>query len=374
MKPYAIFLSLTDNYTHLFNALFNSVELLGIGQYADIVVIHDGLPEGYIELMNEKCKTTQTQVHFERVVKVPGDEALGRVMAIKFYRYKIISELGINYRAVCFTDTDIFFASGLREYFDIAANTDLIVGVNDNVVRHYKSQMERGTCPGYADTRVPWFKEDLLDVKFICNTPQFLDMRKYAPIFRDVFEHRGKLGMDNSWPFTGDLETMNLIYLKHGIKSRLLVLGSHMWTGVHQSIYRVSTAARKLNIPAGTKISSDGYRSGVLFISETCEHIHAFHGRDWTDEDATAKVKEHYIPKLLGQMEGDFSKDHYMKAHSKRCAIYDQIQAYFLFLQFHCAVSLDDVHKVAPVRQVRFDYMKRRAQELKGQVLSYGRD
>jgi hypothetical protein len=39
-KKYAFFLSLTDNYAYLFNAFLNSVELFGMGKYADVVVIH----------------------------------------------------------------------------------------------------------------------------------------------------------------------------------------------------------------------------------------------------------------------------------------------------------------------------------------------
>jgi hypothetical protein len=43
---------------------------------------------------------------------------------------------------------------------------------------------------------------------------QNIDSNKYHDVLMDVFNHRLKMGMDNTWPFTGDLETMNIVFLK----------------------------------------------------------------------------------------------------------------------------------------------------------------
>ena len=373
MKKYAFFLGLTDNYVHLFNALFNSVELYGMGEYADIYVIHVDVPDEYIEFIQKACRDRglKTQVHFIKIETVPDDEQLSRVLQVKYYRYKLMAEIGVNYDAICFTDTDIFYCADLEDFFKIAAQTDLIVGVNDNVVRNYRSNPKGGSCPCWSESRELFLGGPVLDIKFIYNTPQFIDMKKYADLFVDVWAHKGKLGMDSSWPFTGDLETMNLVFNKHKVKDKLVVLGSHLWTGVHQSIYRVSTAARRIVAPADSILSDSRQRHNSLFVSETCDEICAFHGRDWTDEGATEKVKTHYIPKILSQMEGEFKDAEYTKAFNKRCTIYDQIQAYFLFLQFRCSISLDEICNMFPLAPARLQYMRRRTEELKNLVNSY---
>ena len=371
-KPYAIFLSLTDNYAHLFNALYNSAELFGIGEYAEFVVIHDGsLPSEYIHFMEEKTKQLKTQVRFVLIQPIPGDEGLGKVMTVKFYRYKIMAELGIDYEAICFMDTDIFFASGIREFFEIAAKTSLFVATNDDVVRNYKCNPAMSSCPAWVDTREPFFKEDVFDGKFICNVPTFVDMRKYSGVFLDVFEHRCKLGMDNTWPFTGDLETMNIIFLKHGVKNNMLILASHLWTGVHYSIYRVSTAVKRWSPSPGTKISDDQYLPKSMFMSETCEHVRSFHGRDWTSDKSEENLKKNNIPKLISQTEGKFEGPDRVKAQQKREGIFDMIQSYFLYLQFHGAINLDDVEKICHCGGGRYEYMKKRQEQLAGTIRTF---
>lgn len=357
MKDYAIFLSLTENYIYLFNALYNSAELFGVGEYAEFVVLHDGLPQTYIDFMEEKTSPLKTKVTFVKIQPVSGDENLGKVLTVKFYRYKYMSELGKDYKSILFLDTDIYLASDIREFFEIAANTDLVVATNDNVVRSYKIDPRLGACPGHFPDKKPFFERSMFDGKFICNVPTFIDMKKYGDVFLDVFEHRRKLGMDNSWPFTGDLETMNLVMLKHNMKYKMLVLASHLWTGVHYTNYRLNTAVKRWTVPAGTDISDSSYKKQFLFMSETCEHIRAFHGREWTNEKSEKSLKEVYIPKMISQAEGIFEGDVYEKARKKREGIFSLIQAYCLFLEFDCFINLDDVVKTCQIGE-RYDYIK----------------
>jgi hypothetical protein len=367
MKDYAFFLSLTDNYTFLFNALLNSIELYGCGKYADVVVIHDeSLTEEYKAFIQSKCANMETTVRFVPIVSLPVDKSLGKVMTVKFYRYKIMAEIGQQYRSICFIDTDIFLVSGVEEYFDIAANTDVVVAVNDNVVRHYKTELKKGTCPCYVDgeSRTPFFSRDTVDGKFVCNTPMFLDARKYADTLLDVFAHRLRIGMDNTWPFNGDLETMNLVFLKHGVKEKMLILASHLWTNVHYSIYRTSLLPRVMVLPDTTDVVGQ-YRKKSIFFSETHEHVRSFHGRDWASEKSERHLKDHNIPKLLTQMEGKYETS----SAKKREVVFDSIQAFFLFLQFECFVSIEDLHNIIPVKEI--SYMKRRKSELDGEIRKY---
>lgn len=357
MKDYAIFLSLTENYIHLFNALYNSAELFGIGEYAEFVVLHDGIPKSYIDFMSEKTANLKTKVVFVPIQIVPGDESLGKVMTVKFYRYKYMAELGKAYKSILFLDTDIYLASDIREYFEIAANTDLVVATNDNVVRSYKNDPRYGSCPASFPDKHPCFSKNLFDGKFICNVPTFIDMKKYDYVFMDVFENRRKLGMDSSWPFTGDLETMNLVMLKHKLKHKMLVLASHLWTGVHFTNYRLNVAVKRWTVPVDTEISDPSYKRQFLFMSETCEHIRAFHGRDWTTEKSENSVKEVYIPKMISQAEGKFEAEIYDKARKKRESIFQLIQAYCLFLEFDCFISLDDVVKTCQIGD-KYEYIK----------------
>lgn len=373
MKPYAIFLSLTDNYVYLFNALYNSAEFFGVGEYAEFVVIHDdSVPEKYIDFMVEKTESLSTKVRFVKVDPLPEDKGLGKVMTIKYYRYKIMSEIGREYKAICFIDSDIFLASGIKEYFDIAAATDIVIGVNDNVVRNYHHEINMGTCPAIAETKEPVFDHSMFDGKFICNVPTFVDMNKYHDVFYDVFMQRKKLGMDNTWPFNGDLETMNVTFIKRGVKDRLLVLASHLWTGVHYSIYRVSTAVKRWNPPKGTEVVDKQYKRSCLFMSETCEHVRAFHGRDWASEKSERALKDRNIPKLIGQMEGKFEGSLMVQAQNKREGIFDMIQAFFLFLQFECFVSIDDVESICPTGGGRYEYFKTKQEQLSSIIKSFG--
>jgi hypothetical protein len=365
MKDYAFFLSLTDNYTYLFNALLNSIEMFECWKYAEVVVIHDdSVTEQYREFIRKKCETMKTEVKFVPIVILPKDTSLGKVMTVKFYRYKIMAELGVRYKSICFIDTDIFLVSGVKEYFEIAANTSVVVAVNDNVVRHYKSSENRGTCPCYLDgeKKTPFFSKDTIDGKFICNTPLFINPSKYADVLLDVFDHRLRIGMDNSWPFTGDLETMNLVFLKHGLKDNMLVLASHLWTNVHYSIYRTSLLPRVVSVTAGTDVVGNGYRPKSLFFSETHEHVRSFHGRDWASEKGERHLKDDNIPKLLTQLEGKYDDT----SRRKREAVFDSIQAFFLFLQFEGAISMDDLHAVIPVKEI--EYMRKRKKELEAEI------
>ena len=121
----------------------------------------------------------------------------------------------------------------------------------------------------------------------------------------------------------------------------------------------------------GTKIVDGQYLPKFLFMSETCEHVRAFHGRDWTSEKSEEALKKRNIPKLIGQTEGKFEGSDLVKAQQKREGIFDLIQAYFLYLQFHGAVSLDDVEKICQSGSGRYEYMKRRHSELIGTVNSF---
>jgi len=371
MKDYAIFISLTENYVYLFNALYNSVEFFGIGEYADFVVLHNDLPDEYIKFVEEKTKNLKTKVRFVRIVPVPGDEEFGKVMIVKFYRYKIMSELGKEYKSILFLDSDIFFASGIKEYFDIAAATDIIVATNDNVVRYYKNNITLGTCPAWADTKKPFFDKELFDGKFICNVPTFVDMNKYSHVFADVFDHRRKLGMDNTWPFNGDLETMNVVMLKHGVKNRMLILPSHLWTGVHATYFRSNLAVKRWMPSPNAEISDSAYKRKFLFMSETCDHIRSFHGRDWTSDKGEEAAKQRYIPKIISQSEGKFEGIEYEKAFKRREQIFDLIQSYFLFLQFETFINLDEIHKISPNLSGRHEYLKKKQQVLEPLIRTF---
>ena len=137
----------------------------------------------------------------------------------------------------------------------------------------------------------------------------------------------------------------------------MLILASHLWTGVHFTNYRLNTCVRRWTVPTETEISDPTYKKQILFMSETCEHIRAFHGRDWTTDKSEKAVKEAYIPKMISQAEGKFEGDVYEKAKKKRESIFQLIQAYCLFLEFDCFISLDDVVKTCQIED-RYDYIK----------------
>jgi hypothetical protein len=340
-----------------------------MGKYADVVVIHDSsITEKYINLINEKTQSMDTDVKFIPISTIPEDKGLSKVLTVKYYRYKIMAEEGLKYESICFIDTDIYLASGVREYFEIASKTNLFVGVNDNATRHYKIDTNQGQCPRHVENGVkkgPFFDNELFDGKFICNTPMFVDMAKYGNVFLDVFAHKNRIGMDHTFPFTGDLETMNLVMNKHGIKDNLLVLASHLWTNVHYSIYRTSLLCNHRRVADHVKLSDDSYRNKILFMSETHDHIRAFHGRDWATPKQEKHLKEHNVPKLLGQMEGTYDNSSKLRRHR----VYDDVQAYFLFLQFHCFITLDDLEGVIPIREMA--YLKKRNDDLASKIRSF---
>ena len=109
-------------------------------------------------------------------------------------------------------------------------------------------------------------------------------------------------------------------------------------------------------------------------MSETCEHIRSFHGRDWTSERSEEAVKARNIPKLIQQSEGKFEGTDYDVARKKRENIFDLIQAYFLFLQFEGAVNLDEVEAVCSSGQDRYGYMKKKQLALESTIKSFRND
>jgi hypothetical protein len=364
MKPHAIFISLTDNYTHLFNALYNSAEFFGIGEYADFVVIHNDLPESYINFMTEKTQDRKTKIRFIQFTPDATDAVFGKVMNIKYHRYRIMAEIGKEYKSILFLDTDIFLVSNIFEYFEIAAKTDLIVGTNDQAVRYYRTKFEKGCCPAYNDSMTPVFDTETFDGKFICNVPTFIDVNKYGYVFEEVYKHMGKLGMDNSWPFTGDLDTMNIVFTKNDLKKKMLLLSANLWTGVHFSIYRSNMCVKRWMPGKNIRLTDPSYKTKFLFMNEACEHVRSFHGRDWTNEKSEEALKNGSVPKLLGQMEGNFSGEFFEKAKKKREAIFDLIQSCFLYFQFESYISLDELNSVIPVGGGRYEYMKEKQKKL----------
>ncbi len=366
MKRHAFFLSLTDNYAFLFNAFLNSVELFGIGEYADVVVIHDNsVNEKYINFIERKMESMNTHVRFVPIIILPEDKDLGKVMTVKYYRYKIMAEEGQRYDSICFIDTDIYLASDVHEYFEIASKTNIFVGVNDNATRHYKCDPKCGTCPKHVSNGKvcePFFQNEVWDGKFICNTPMFIDMAKYGDVFLDIFAHRRRIGMDNTYPFGGDLDTMNIILNKHKVKENLLVLASHLWTNVHHSIYRTSLLANHKQVGDHVELSDPGYNKKILFFSETHEHVRAFHGRDWASNKSAEHQKGHNLPKLLTQMEGQYEES----SLNKRRRVFDDVQAYFLYLQFHCSISLKELEDIVPIRNMA--YLKDKNEEMAAKI------
>ncbi len=371
MKDHAIFVSLTENYTYLFNALYNSAEYFGIGDYADFVVIHEELPNSYIKFMEEKTANLKTKVIFKKFTREDCDTNLGKVLSIKFYRYKIMSEMGKNYKSILFLDSDIFFVSGIKEFFEIAAKTDLVVCTNDQVTRVYRTDKNKGCCPAYVEGMKSFFEEETFDGKFVCNVPTFIDMNKYSHVFIDIFNHRCKLGQDNSWPFTGDLDTMNLVFTKNEMKQKMIILPAHLWTGVHYSIYRSNICVKRWNMGKHVKTTDDAYKSKFLFMSENHEHIRSFHGRDWASDKSEDALKNRSIPKLLGQMEGKFEDEEYKRALAKRASIFDLIQSVFLFFQFDSYINLDELVEVASIENNRYLYLKKRREKLNNTVRSF---
>jgi len=363
MKDYAIFISLTDNYVYLFNALYNSVELFGIGEYADFVVLYDFLPESYLSFMKEKTKDLKTQVRFIQIEPEDRHKDMNKVIKVKFYRYKYMAEIGKEYKSILFLDSDIFFASGIKEYFEISRNTDIIVATNDNVVRNYKNNIDLGTCPAYLD-KTPVFNTNIFDGKFICNVPTFIDMNKYDYVFNDIFEHVFKMGMDTTWPFSGDLETMNIVMIKNNVKDKIMIIPSHLWTGVHFSYFKPGTAMKRWRPSNDTVVIDNNYKKNFLFMSETCEHIRSFHGRDWTTDKSEEAFKERYIPKMILQSEGEFKGAVYEQAKKRRELIFDTIQAYFIYLSFESYISLEDVSIHCDSQKSRIDYLKKKKQLL----------
>ena len=100
-------------------------------------------------------------------------------------------------------------------------------------------------------------------------------------------------------------------------------------------------------------------------MSETHDHVRAFHGRDWASPKQEQHLKEHNVPKLLGQMEGKYDESSKRRRHQ----VYDDVQAYFLFLQFHCSITLHDLDGIVPIRE--FAYLKKRNGDLAGKIRSF---
>ena len=68
-------------------------------------------------------------------------------------------------------------------------------------------------------------------------------------------------------------------------------------------------------------------------------------------------------------MEGAFEGSRLAEARARRETIFDTIQAYFLFQQYRCWISLDDIEKTVEIKHA--PYLKRRLAELGRIVQSF---
>ena len=220
---YAFVVSSNERYLECLNVFLNSLE--SVGNRNDVHIVSWDLPKEYLEKLPElSFKTIIYEVSDD-----PKMQEIGEGEVLMRYRYELASKL--NYDSVCVMDADSLVARNLDIWFEITANTDVIIGCGLEQKRWYGDPEEHHKVNGKHFIKPIWNDKD------ICCSPLFFNPKKFGDamhfswsIIADYdFEHR----------FKGpDMDGLAMAILKFGYKDRVIALAEATWSGLHETLLK----------------------------------------------------------------------------------------------------------------------------------------
>ncbi len=231
----------SENYLPGLKAFFNSLKKHDPG--SDVILLSCKLPQ---EFLNSLSKIPNKVILIETPGKNPVEET-----AIE--RFKIASEKGKEYEAVCLMEADIFLVHQVELFWQLARKGFIVVGSNGMIVNFNKEYQNRFNIHLNQDnyiypkvhTTIPIFlpREDLDWFE------KFYYTRKKNPGFDDVFG-------------------LNLLGISMGKSERIVAMPPYTFTGIHHF---------------GVKPETGWIKKDGLILSGTEEQVYMIHGKWWNE-------------------------------------------------------------------------------------------
>lgn len=231
MKKFASIVSVTDNYQIYLTTQLNSFAFYG--HTHDVHIIALDLKPEYLEWLRDRNWPFELYIHEKTLDDFPELLPQGKMMVAKKSRYAMLaSGLLDDYDAVLLLDADLFAVNNFNKYFQMVADSPVIIGANERFKWNLRRYKFNGTQ--LPDVKMFWM---------ICNAPLF-----FSPKVNATFVHKAyKSGLHLTEPerdekhIPSDLFTMNVAIWLAKVQENVVLLPSYAWTGVHASYTDIIT-------------------------------------------------------------------------------------------------------------------------------------
>lgn len=213
------------------NALLNSLDYVGNTQ--DVHLWYFQFPEWYVEILKDPGFSYKLILHevSDEEARSYGGEA--EIMLRKRYWYA--AEVGKDYDAVCVVDSDICFVRNPIRFFEMAAKTGFIYGVNLEQIKRYDDEHDKARGRFLID---PNFLND----KDICAVPLFVDAKVHGAWMKRSWEI-----FTDGWPNdnfkSNDMDAINVCLLEAGFHDYVIKMPNCQWLGTNESMLKPYTRA-----------------------------------------------------------------------------------------------------------------------------------
>lgn len=240
MAEYAFIVGASANYLPGLEALLCSIEIHQ--PEADVLLINHGLPQEFIDALETR------PVHGW----VCGSNEADQVRGTAIERFRVASEHGRNYRAVCLLDADMFLTAPCDAFFRAAAAGMIVAGSNGMLIDFNRAYQEQYQCFLGHDQH-PYPQTHTTVPLFL--GPQDLDWPEALYASRRV----------DSWD---DFLYLNLLGIKLGKPDHMLVMPPYTFTGIHHWQVKPETSLREM---------------GGRLVAGTEEQVYMIHGKWWEE-------------------------------------------------------------------------------------------
>jgi hypothetical protein len=256
MSKYCYIVTANKRYTPELVAMLNSLDFVG-NTYDVFFIEHDFDQEVLSQLDKLSYNVT---VHSIDEDEIKDSHGLSEILCRKRYWYA--AAIGGNYEATCVLDADLIWVRNPFQYFQIAEKTGFILGP-------HKEQNKVYNDPHHQFNNEWILPEGYYNSKDLCNCPLFLDARKWHDALEESW-----MWFKEGFPETNmkcpDMDCMNIAFIKHGAKDKIVKLANHQWLGTNETLLKPYTRA-----------CSD--REGLL-KTENGQDIFCYHGQYYKSE------------------------------------------------------------------------------------------
>jgi len=224
MAKYAYVVAANEKYLVPLNIFLNSLEK--VGNRRTVHLISWALPKDYLAKLTE----LGYEVIVHEVSQNPKMQELGEGECLMRYRYKLASELDCD--AVCVFDADSLVVRNLGIWFEIAAKSDVIIGVALEQKRWYgEGAEEHHRVNGKHLIPKTWNDKD------IACSPIFFNPGTFGHVFRFTWSIIADYDFDHRFK-APDMDAINLAILYQGVRDRVIDLAEATWSGLHETLLK----------------------------------------------------------------------------------------------------------------------------------------